>query len=425
MVSCLYNLFLFIFGLFSLPKLLWKKKNSWKMLKAKLGLELPILSKERTTLKPVFWIHAVSLGETRAAIPLVRLIKQKFPKSCLVVSSTTETGFDEAKKSLAEADSRFFLPLDFSSVMRKLVSMVKPDVLILMEGEFWYHLLQEAKTQGAAILLANGKLSEISRERFALFSFFTKRLFSLIDHFCLQSSCHEERFLELGISKEKMTVTGNLKFDTPVQRLTASEKEYWKMELGIGPDDRLLTIGSTHASEEKRLLTALLPLFQEIPHLKVLLVPRHPERFLEVKALLERSEMPFLVYSKREEKNFRERVVLMDEMGLLRTCYQLSELALVGGSFIRGIGGHNVFEPIQCGIPVLFGPHMEAQRDFTHLLLQAQAARQLSLEELPRALLELFQNGQLRARMTASGDKLIKCSKGALQRTWEQVLERV
>jgi len=159
--------------------------------------------------------------------------------------------------------------------------------------------------------------------------------------------------------------------------------------------------------------------------LKVLLVPRHPERFLEVKALLERSEMPFLVYSKREEKNFRERVVLMDEMGLLRTCYQLSELALVGGSFIRGIGGHNVFEPIQCGIPVLFGPHMEAQRDFTHLLLQAQAARQLSLEELPRALLELFQNGQLRARMTASGDKLIKCSKGALQRTWEQVLERV
>ena len=223
----------------------------------------------------------------------------------------------------------------------------------------------------------------------------------------------------MGIPPKKMTVTGNLKFDTHFEKLTPSEKNYFRDELGISSHDRVVTIGSTHVQEEERLLKQLEPLWKEIPNLKLLLVPRHPERFQEVAILLKKMNIPSISYSTRKSCNQREKVVLIDAMGLLPTCYQLAEVALVGGSFVKGVGGHNIFEPIQCGVPVLFGMHMESQRDFADLILRAMAGRQLTLDELPEALKELLQNGGMRAHMTACGKKLTQSAQGAIARTWE------
>ena len=417
MFRYIYNVFLCLFALISLPKVLWKREKYQKSLRAKLGLELPTLSQDKEGM--VFWIHAVSVGEAKAATALFKQIKDQFPSSIVVVSSTTETGHEEAQRSLKEADCHFFMPLDFSWTMRQLVSIVKPDVLVLMEGEFWYNLVTEAKKQGATILLANGKLSEVSLERFSILPFFAKRLFAPIDHFCLQSPVHQERFEDIGVSSKKITVTGNLKLDTPIIRMTPSEKDYWKEELGIIQHDRILTIGSTHPGEEEKILDAMKDVWKELPDIKLLLVPRHPERFEEVSSLLEKRKTPFITYSTRREKNRREKVVLIDTMGFLSSCYQLSEVTVVGGSFVRGIGGHNIFEPIQCGKPVLFGPHMESQRDLTSLVLEAEAGLQVTIEELPRAILDLFQNGNMRAHMLTNGEKLQKSSKGALKKTWD------
>lgn len=419
MVKYIYNFFLGLFALVSLPKVLLKKEKYQKSLRAKLGLELPKPLEKGEGV--VCWIHAVSVGETKAAIPLLKKIKAQFPTSIVVVSSTTETGHEEAKRSLKDADSHFFLPLDFSWTMEKLVSLIKPDVLILMEGEFWFNLVQEAKKQGAAVVLANGKLSEISLERFSLLPFFTKRLFAPIDHLCLQSADHLERFEDLGVHPHKMTVTGNLKLDTPMMQMTPSEKDYWKEELGIIQHDRILTIGSTHPGEEELILDAMKTVWKELPDVKLLLVPRHPERFEEVAQLLEKRKAPFVTYTSRREKNRREKVILIDTMGFLTSCFQLAEVTVVGGSFIRGVGGHNIFEPIQCGKPVIFGPHMESQRELTALILKAEAGLQVSVDELPGAILDLFQNGNMRAHMLTNGDKLQKSAKGALKRTWDSL----
>lgn len=417
MVSLFYNFALFCFGFFSLPKLLWERKKYQDSLRAKLGLELPKFT--RSPERPLFWIHAVSMGETKAATSVYQQIKDHYPTAQVVISSTTQTGHLEAKRLLSDADLHFYLPLDFSWVIRKLLQVIKPSVLVLMEGEFWYHLLNEAKKQGTTILLANGKLSERSLSSFSLVPFFSKRLFAQIDHFCIQSPCHFERFREMGIPPKKMTVTGNLKFDTPLKKLTPSEKDYFKEELGIMNQDRVVTIGSTHDQEEEKILKEFEGLWNEIPHLKLLLVPRHPERFEHVEALLKKKELPFITYSNRSTATGREKVVLIDTMGYLTTCYQLSEVALVGGSFIRGVGGHNIFEPIQCGIPVMFGPHMESQRDFADLILRAMAGRQLKLEDLASGLKELLQNGGMRAHMTACGQKLTQSAHGAIQKTWK------
>ena len=417
MVKYIYNFFLCLFALISLPKVLLKREKYRKSLRSKLGLELPKLSPDKQGM--VFWIHAVSVGEAKAATALFKQIKAQFPTSIVVVSSTTETGHEEAKRSLKEADSHFFMPLDFSWMMRQLVSTVKPDALILMEGEFWFNLVNEAKRQGATILLVNGKLSEVSLQRFSLLPFFTKRLFAPIDHLCLQSPSHQDRFEDIGVSSNKITVTGNLKLDIPIIRMTPSEKDYWKEELGIIQHDRILTIGSTHPREEEKILDAMKDVWKELPDIKILMVPRHPERFDEVSSLLEKRKIPYITYSMRREKNRREKVVLIDAMGFLSSCYQLSEITVVGGSFVRGIGGHNIFEPIQCSKPVLFGPHMESQRDLTSLVLETEAGLQVTLEELPGAILDLFQNGNMRAHMLANGEKLKKSSKGALKKTWD------
>ncbi len=416
MFSFVYNFSLLLFALASLPKVLLQREKYRNSLPARLGLELPAITKGAG--KRLFWIHAVSVGEAKAALPLFERLKKEYPHALVVVSSTTETGHEEAKRSLEGADAYFYLPLDFSWTMRKLVEMLKPDVLFLMEGEFWHNLITEAKKAGASVVLVNGKLSELSRERFSLIPFFTNRVFGGIDHFCVQSAFHQNRFLQLGVPRSKVTITGNIKLDVKQRILTPSEKDYWKEELGLLQNDRIVTIGSTHAGEEVLLLDAMKEVWKELADLKLLLVPRHPERFEEAAALLDARKIPYVTFTGRRLKNRRERVVLIDTMGMLTTCYQLSEAAIVAGSFTGAVGGHNIFEAIQCGIPVLFGPHMQAQRELSSLVLESGAGRQASLQALPHTLLDVLQIGTTRAELLSKGRSLNRYVQGASQRTW-------
>lgn len=426
MFSLLYNLVLFLIGLAALPSLLWQWMRYGKYretLSERLGLNLSKLPQKKTG--PVFWIHAVSMGETKAVVPLFNLIRQSYPDATLVISSTTETGHAEAKRCMPQASAHFFLPLDFSWQIKRVVKKISPDVLILVESDFWYHLLHFAKKEGAKIFLVNGKVSDRSLRRFALFSFFTRRLFSYFDRLCIQSEKYKESFIQMGIAPEKLVVTGNVKFDHLPRKLTSLEIQSWKEELGISSQDRVVAIGSTHEPEEEWLLSALDQVWKEIPDLKVLLVPRHPERFGKVAAHLETRGLSVISYSKRAEKTGKERVVLIDAMGLLHTCYQLAEVAIVAGSFIQEIGGHNIFEPAECGIPVLFGPYMEDQLNLVDLVVKARAGRQVKLIELPATLLDLLQNPEKSAQMSAAGYKLAQEAQGSSLRTWNTLQEKI
>lgn len=389
MFSLLYDLVLFFVGLAALPRLLWERlrygkyKNS---LRQRLGLKLP----SQIQGDQVIWIHAVSLGETRAVSPLYDALRKKFPNASFVISSVTETGHAEAKRTLSGASSYFYLPFDFSWLMRKLATRIKPDLFILVEGEFWYHLLKEVKSTGARALLVNGKLSERSFKRLLLLPFFAKKIFSLIDRFCLQSERYAERFVKLGIPEEKISITGNLKLDITPELMSLEEKERLKRELGIGSEERLVVLGSTHAPEEEELLFHLGPVWKKVPHLKVILVPRHPERFAKVAAGVQAGGHSLLHYSSREKRGGDERIILIDEMGLLHKCYQIADIAVVAGSFVKQVGGHNIFEPVQVGVPVLFGPHMLAQKDLLELVLSSGCGFKISLQELSDKVLELL-----------------------------------
>jgi len=413
MLRFIYDLALMLYTIVSLPKFIWETIRFRKHRKSfleKLGFNMPVFTLPSDGVR--IWVHSISMGETKAVAPLVEQIRKQLPNASIVISTTTETGLSEAKRSMPELDHYFYLPLDFSWTMRRLTKRIKPDLLILVESDFWYNLVSYNKK----VVLVNGKISETSQSRFRFFSFFSKALFSQFDLLCLQSQRFASRFENLGVDSSKIVVTGNLKFDQPFPRL---DIERWKADLGINPTDKVITLGSTHDPEEEQLISAIEPLFDKFPTLKILLVPRHPERFAAVTALLEKKKIHYAKFSDHLPKQGNERIILIDAMGILSACYQLSDLAIVGGSYVSHVGGHNIFEPAALGVPVLFGPHMDTQRDLVDVVVHGGAGKQVPLESLASTVEEMLKTPPL--EMKKAGLKLAEEVQGATGRTWKSI----
>lgn len=381
----LYNLLLILGSFFAIPKWLLQKKYRGTILK-RLGFRLPPPSD-----KSSIWIHMVSMGETKIMAPIYKKLRQQYPQTPIFLSTTTTTGQAEAKRSLPNADAYFLLPLDFSWIMHRLVKRLKAQLLILSESDFWMNQMLAVKKNGGKVVLLNGKLSERSAKRFSHVPRFSKKLFGAMDLLCAQNTEYASRISALCPSAP-ITVTGNLKLSIPTKKLTLEEKETWRKKLGIAQGEKVITIGSTHENEEALILANLKT------SAKILLVPRHPERFAKVKKFIQDLNNP--------------KIIVVDQMGVLTTCYQLSELAIVGGSFQPGVGGHNIFEPIQANIPVIFGPYMETQKELVQLILGAKAGIQTPVENLTEALAQaqfLSQNVQ---KLAGEGEEV-------LDRTWK------
>ncbi|NGX62479.1 MAG: hypothetical protein K940chlam9_01976, partial [Chlamydiae bacterium] len=352
--------------------------------------------------------------ETKAIASLVKKLK-RLPNPPLVLLTTlTETGHIEGKKSAPEADWHAFLPFDFPYLVSPLVKRVSPDVFLLMETDFWPHLLHTAKKEGATISLLNGKISERSFKRFSSLSAFSRFFFSPFDHFFLQGPLYQKRFLSLGIPQEKLHITGNIKLDFS-QYPPPDELLKEKLQLGTSP---LLTLGSTHDPEEAIWIEALKVLWKIFPDLKVLLVPRHPERFSEVADLLTSKEVSFGRFS--EGATFQDvNLLLVDAMGILRSCYSISTLTFVGGTFTEKVGGHNILEPCFYGKPVLYGPYLHSQPDLYLLSEQYGAGIKISPEEIVPTLKNLLENPEKARELGEKGKELATKEGGALDRTWE------
>jgi 3-deoxy-D-manno-octulosonic-acid transferase len=369
----------------------------------------------------VVWIHTISVGETRAVIPLFERIKKERPKAHVYISTITETGHEEAKRSLPGADGYFYLPLDFAPLIQKAIRRIRPDLLILTESDFWLELLKGVRKRGGKTLLVNGKISERSEKGFARLPFFSRPLFSELDRLCIQNDLFARRFQTLGIPPEKITITGNLKFDAIQTALSSESKKEWQSKFQITSDERVITIGSTHEGEEKLLLDQLEKVWAHHPKTKIFLAPRHPERFDSVAKLLADRKIPHARYSSLQQVTGKERVLLIDTIGLLTTCFQLSECAIIGGSYLPGVGGHNIFEPIQAHIPVLFGPYMETQPDLTKLVVTAQAGIQSEAQELSNHLLDLLNSPQNRSKYSDRAQALDSEARGSADRTFAHI----
>jgi len=342
----------------------WKRVNKER-------LKLPDLKGEGD----LCWIHAISVGETKAARAFAKALKARDPKCQVVISSVTKTGHKQAKQSLPELDGHFLLPLDTPRLMKALVAQLKPKQFFLVETDLWPNLLHYLKKQGTICSLISGKMSARSYRRHKLFPPFARYLLRHFDHICLQSEEHLPRFKRF-VNQE--IVTGNLKWDNLP---TASDMKQ--------SDNFVITVGSTHAGEEKCILEALKDL-----DAKIYLIPRHPERFPEVAEMVK-------AYP---------NTTLIDKMGVLCEYYAASDIAIVGGSFVPGIGGHNIFEPLALGVPVIFGPHMWGQKEMEELALKSGAGISCTAEDLPQAIENIKGKGR-------QAEKLIMSLKGATKRT--------
>ena len=390
----IFNVALFFYLLAILPKLLFDllKGKKHPSLLQRLGASLP-----NPQGKPVIWIHGVSVGEIKAAQPLFRALKQKHPSAFFLITTTTATGQSEARRSLSEADAFCYLPLDFTFVVRRWVQKLRPQLFLLIESDFWPNLLAAIQRAGGKTILVSGKMSERSFKRFLLFSPLARCLFDRFDLLLVQNQTHHGRFFPFA-NPSRLHITGNLKLDFQPQ---IPDTSYWKGKISLP----VITIASTHAPEEEQILDALKNL-----DLFLFLAPRHPERFEAVAELLTQKKIPFIRFSQPHLQG--ERVVLVDAMGRLPLCYSLSRLAIVGGSFIPQIGGHNILEPCLYGAPVLFGPHMHAQEELTARVLEAKAGRQVPLNQLSSSIRDLLHD----SAMQHAAKKIIETCKGATEK---------
>lgn len=413
--SYLYDLILFVAGVCLLPWMLYQitvkgkyRKNFWK----RLGFGFPSIEKNG---RPLIWIHAVSMGETKAISGLAELLRKELNNPIFIVSSVTETGHVEAKNSMPFADHFVYLPFDFKWIIKPIIKKATPNIVLLCETDFWFNFLNEAHAAGAFIAVVNGKLSERSLKRYQMMRNFP--LFKLLNLFCVQNEVYQNRFSLLDIPTDAIKITGNLKCGIIPAKLNEAEKGEWRQKLGISQNDLVLTLGSTHNPEEKKLLTALAPLFSKHENLKILVVPRHPERFDTVADLMHQLKLPYGRYS-TSSTNPENKVVLIDAMGILLKCYQLSDVAIVAGSFIEKVGGHNVLEPSFFGVPVLFGPHMHSQTDFASLTRDSGSGIQVTEQNVAQVVGDLLENRAKRVQIGAKGVQLTAELQGAKERTW-------
>lgn len=396
------------------------KKKYRKNFFQRLGLGFPIVKKEG---RPLVWVHAVSLGETKAIIALVKLIREGLKNPIVLISNVTETGHTEACHAIP-ADYHVYLPFDFGWIINRIVRRTAPDVVILCESDFWYNFLKSAKKSGADIAVVNGKLSERSTKRFLKYSCFAKKLFACIDLLCVQSKRYQQRFLALGIRAEKVIVTGNIKLDAVYPKLSESQLADFRKELGILSNEPVIVFGSSHNPEESWLLQMMEKVWEKYPNAKAIIVPRHPERFDDVATLIQKNNLRFHRLSQKSP-DVEAKVVLVDSMGLLRKCYQVADVAIVCGSYTDRIGGHNILEPLWYGVPSVFGPYMHNQPDLVDLIFEYEAGIQVSIEKLPETLLNLLSDQNLRKSLGSNGMKLISDVRGATNKTFSLLEENL
>ena len=364
--------------------------------------------------QPVIWIHAVSLGEVLAIVGLVDKLRKTLPQHRVLVSTTTDTGQDLARKRFGEQNV-FYFPLDFAFAIRPYLRALRPELIILAETEFWPNFLRLAHASGAHIAVVNGRISDRSLPRYRRFPWALRRMLAHVDLLLAQTAEDSARLQLIGAQADRVQVTGNLKFDVNLPSLppiveslgTALAAE------GAGP---VLVCGSTVEDEEPPLLKAFENLRVAHPRAVMILAPRHPERFDDVAILLRQLGIPSYRRSLWHGEALAGGVLLIDTIGELAALYVLADVAFVGGSLVPR-GGHNIIEPAQHGVAIVTGNHTENFRDIVALFQARDAVRIVGLAELPLTLMNLFADEKERRALGQRALETIRSQMGATART--------
>lgn len=364
--------------------------------------------------RPAIWVHAVSVGEVRAVSGLIAELRERLPRHRVVVSTTTATGQDLARK-LFGAENTFYFPMDFAFAIRPYLRLLAPKLIVIAETEFWPNFLRLTHDSGARMAVVNARISDRSWPRYRRFRFLLSRVLRRVDLFLAQTEEDARRLHDIGASAERVQVCGNLKFDVPVPpRLPiVNSLASTFHQSGTSP---VIVCGSTVDDEEPLLLKAFENVLASYPRAVMILAPRHPERFAEVTSLLQRLGIRFWRRSLWSGDAVSGGVFLIDTMGELAALYSLATIAFVGGSLVPR-GGHNILEPAQHGVPVMVGPHTENFRDIVSLFQTCNAVRVVEAAELPLVFIELISNEAARAALGRRALETLRSQTGATQRT--------
>jgi 3-deoxy-D-manno-octulosonic-acid transferase len=328
--------------------------------------------------KERIWVHAVSVGETLSSAPLVRLLRRRLPDTELLFSTVTVTGQETAEKVLGgETDARFYFPFDLPGISRSFLDRVRPDVVVILETEIWPNFLAECADRKIPAILLNGRVSERSFGGYGRLRFLFSRALRCFTAIAAQTEEDARRFRALGARPATVAVTGNMKFDVapPSQDLSPLYSLLQREKKG---GTSWFVAGSTHEGEEVAVLRAFAKAREANGSVRLLLAPRHPERFGSVEDLCRRegweTARKTLMVPEDDEK--LPPVVLLDTVGELLSAYAAADIAFVGGSLVPK-GGHNILEPAFYGVPTIVGPHMENFREISEIFRDAGAVVQV------------------------------------------------
>jgi 3-deoxy-D-manno-octulosonic-acid transferase len=415
-VHILYSILLTVGFLLALPWFLWKGRSTGKYLRT---------FRERMGRLPVYlnvdgdrsvWVHAVSVGEVLAARPLLPVLRDRFPGHRVFLSTTTMTGNEVAKKSARGVDGLLFAPFDFPNPVRRALEVLNPSLLVLVETELWPNLVHEARRRGTRVALVNGRISPRSFPRYARVRRFLSAVLSEVDLFLMQGEAHAQRIRALGAPADRVRVTGNLKFDA-VEPGRIPER-LARLIQGSGAPRPLWVAGSTVGGEEELVLSAFHRVRERVPQARLLVAPRHPERFAVVPAVVEAAGFRCLRRSALDPAAWRDgEVLLLDTLGELAQVYALASVVFVGGSLVPS-GGHNILEPAVAGKAVVVGPHME---NFQEIADQFRAERAIvqvaSPDDLAREVSALLLDEERRRALGERARDLVGRNRGAVSRT--------
>jgi 3-deoxy-D-manno-octulosonic-acid transferase len=353
-----YSLLLTLGFLVLLPRFLIDALRHGKYI-AGFGERLGSLSDLESQGRPVVWIHCVSVGESQAARPLVRALRQRFPDHLLAISTTTLTGQRLARELFKnEASKIFYFPFDWRWTVRRALKAINPAVVLILETEIWPNFLRECHSRQIPLAIVNGRISHQSFRRYKWLRAFISRVLKCLNLAVMQTEADAERIRNLGLDPEKVFVAGNLKFDAGRVKSSNSLLSELQQRFNISPERPLIVAASTHAPEERVMLDA----FKRVQistsgKIRLLLAPRHPERFADVAHLLDDSGLSWARRSDDSRPTDQTcDVILLDTIGELPITYSLATIVFVGGS-ISNNGGHNILEPAAIGTAIVTGAH--------------------------------------------------------------------
>ncbi|MBS9942086.1 lipid IV(A) 3-deoxy-D-manno-octulosonic acid transferase [Vibrio alginolyticus] len=399
---------LLLFGLYKSKPNKPKFGSRWKE-------HFGITPKLKSNDKPI-WIHAVSVGESIAATPLIKALKEQNPEQSILVTTTTSTGAEQIAK-LGDLIEHRYMPIDFGFAIIGFLKAVQPKQMLIIETELWPNTLHNVHKAGIPITVVNARLSEKSCQNYAKIQRLFNQLHPCLTQVLCQTDSDAERFERLGVEKKKLSVTGSIKFDIQISEQVKQQGQQLRAQLG---NDRPIWIAaSTHKGEDEQVLDAHRQVLKSHPNALLVLVPRHPERFDDVFTLCQQQGFKTVRRTSTHAVETNTQVYLGDTMGEMLTLIGAADICFMGGSLIGDkVGGHNVLEPAALGVPIINGPSFFNFKEIVHEMKQNNLIKIVKNEdELARAIVALIKDVAAHERITSELAHFMLANSGSLQRT--------